>query len=341
MNNYAVETRRRSRSLLVVEGKHEKDELFWLIFKCFPEMNIDINDVWIYGTNIYKLYEDIVKEYGNDWAKDEMDVDLPFVISKKEHPETIYYRNDFTNIILVFDYERHDPAFSEEKILEMQHCFADSTDMGKLYLNYPMIESYLHLKSIPDEEYINRKILVSLQPGDKYKILVRAESVIEKAVELPHRIDDLLAGDRYRVSDVEKRNGCCDAILKLSANELEKELEETLGKIKGVEDVKVLITYSETEKVVPIYNESSSQSSTQEKDTEGGERKIETYDTNKEVVSDANQTIITEKIMYPKMEGAIVIAKGAQNTIVKENITHAVEAATGLAVHKIQVFEMK
>ena len=79
MNNYAVETRRRSRSLLVVEGKHEKDELFWLIFKCFPEMNIDIDDVWIYGTNIYKLYEDIVKEYGNDWAKDEMDVDFEFV----------------------------------------------------------------------------------------------------------------------------------------------------------------------------------------------------------------------------------------------------------------------
>ena len=83
-----------------------------------------------------ELAEDIVKAYGNDWAKDEMDVDLPFVISKKEHPETIYYRNDFTNIILVFDYERHDPAFSEEKILEMQHCFEDSTDMGKLYLKF-------------------------------------------------------------------------------------------------------------------------------------------------------------------------------------------------------------
>ena len=110
----------------------------------------------------------------------------------------------------------------------MQHCFADSTDMGKLYLNYPMIESYLHLKSIPDEEYMNRKISVSLQPGDKYKGLVKSESVIEKAVELPHRIDDLLAGDRYRVSDVKKRIGCCDAILKISANELEKELEEIL-----------------------------------------------------------------------------------------------------------------
>lgn len=228
MNNYAVETRRRGRSLLIVEGKHEKDELFWLIFKCFPEMNIDIDDVWIYGTNIYKLYEDIVKEYGNDWAKNEIDVDLSFVISKKEHPETVYYRYDFTNIILVFDYERHDPSFSEEKILEMQHCFEDSTNLGKLYLNYPMIESYLHLKSIPDEEYINRKIPVSLQPGDKYKGVVKSESAIEKAVDFPHRIDDLLAGDRYQVCDTEKRNKCRNAILELSANELENELEEIL-----------------------------------------------------------------------------------------------------------------
>ena len=240
MNNYAVETRRRSRSLLIVEGKHEKNELFWLIFKCFPELNIDINDVWIYGTNIYKLYEDIVREYGNDWAKDRIDVDLPFVISKKEHMETVYYRNDFTNIILVFDYERHDPAFSEEKILEMQHCFEDSTDMGKLYLNYPMIESYLHLKSMPDGEYINRKIPVSLQPGDRYKCLVKSESVLGKFIELPHRIDDLLAGERYQVNNNKKRQECCDAILKLSENELENGLEEILHIVRNEKKEKTL-----------------------------------------------------------------------------------------------------
>ena len=240
MNNYAVETRRRSRSLLIVEGKHEKNELFWLIFKCFPELNININDVWIYGTNIYKLYEDIVREYGNDWAKDRIDVDLPFVISKKEHMETVYYRNDFTNIILVFDYERHDPAFSEEKILEMQHCFEDSTDMGKLYLNYPMIESYLHLKSMPDGEYINRKIPVSLQPGDRYKCLVKSESVLGKFIELPHRIDDLLAGERYQVNNNKKRQECCDAILKLSENELENGLEEILHIVRNEKKEKTL-----------------------------------------------------------------------------------------------------
>lgn len=68
-----------------------------------------------------------------------------------------------------------------------------------------MIESYLHLKSIPDEQYIDRKIPVSLQPGDKYKGMVKSESVIEKVVDLPHRINDLLAGERYRVSNADKR----------------------------------------------------------------------------------------------------------------------------------------
>lgn len=124
-------------------------------------------------------------------------------------------------------------------------------------------------------------------------------------------------------------------------NNLEKRLEEILIKIKGVEKVKVLITYSETEKVVPIYNESSTQSTTEEKDKEGGIRTIESYDTNKEVIADSTQTPITEKIILPKIEGAIITAKGASNINVKENIINAVGAATGLAVHKIQVFEMK
>ena len=34
MNNYATEARRRGRRLLVVEGDNEKNELFWLVFKC-------------------------------------------------------------------------------------------------------------------------------------------------------------------------------------------------------------------------------------------------------------------------------------------------------------------
>ena len=39
-------------------------------------------------------------------------------------------------------------------------------------------------------------------------------------------------------------------------------------------------------------------------------------------------------------EGAIIAAQGASNANVKANIISAVEAVTGLATHKIQVFEM-
>jgi len=103
-------------------------------------------------------------------------------------------------------------------------------------------------------------------------------------------------------------------VAKEKERNLEEELEEILKKIKGIEDVQVLITYRETEKVVPIYNESSSQSTTSEKDNEGGERVIESVDTNKEVISDSNQNPITEKVISPKAEGAIISVKGNIST---------------------------
>lgn len=50
---------------------------------------------------------------------------------------------------------------------------------------------------------------------------------------------------------------------------------------------------------------------------------------------------MTKKVIEPKIEGAIITAKGANNIDVKTNIIQAVEAATGLPTHKIQVFEMQ
>ena len=48
--------------------------------------------------------------------------------------------------------------------------------------------------------------------------------------------------------------------------ELEKRLETILSKIKGVSNVSVLITYSETEEIVPLYNINNSLSQTEEGD---------------------------------------------------------------------------
>lgn len=52
------------------------------------------------------------------------------------------------------------------------------------------------------------------------------------------------------------------------------------------------------------------------------------------------KTPITQSIVSPKVEGAIITAKGAEDATVKANIVQAVEAVTGIASHKIQVFAM-
>ena len=65
---------------------------------------------------------------------------------------------------------------------------------------------------------------------------------------------------------------------------------------------------------------------------------IEEQDSSKEVVYE-NEKMVIQKTITPKVEGAIITATGASNATVKANIIQAVEAATGLATHKIQVFE--
>lgn len=126
-------------------------------------------------------------------------------------------------------------------------------------------------------------------------------------------------------------------------NTIETELEEILTKINGVGEVKVMITYSETNKIVPVYNEESSEENTEETDSEGGTRKVTQTDTKKEVIYEENdngKTLITQSIISPSIEGAIITAKGANDVTVKTNIIQAVSAVTGLPTHKIQVFEM-
>ena len=128
-----------------------------------------------------------------------------------------------------------------------------------------------------------------------------------------------------------------------STNELEIKLEEILSKIQGVGEVKVFINYSESSEIIPMYNESTQTSNTEETDTEGGTRTIEETDSQKEIIyeeSDGEKTVITQKVIEPQIEGAIITARGAENAEVKTSIIQAVEAVTGLATHKIQVFEM-
>ena len=126
-------------------------------------------------------------------------------------------------------------------------------------------------------------------------------------------------------------------------SDLEKRMEDILKTIDGVGDVHVLINYSASSSIVTVYNENTTKSTTEEEDKTGGTRKIDQVNTQKEIAyteENGEKTPITEKVIMPTIEGAIITAKGASDANIKSKIIAAVEAITGLSTHKIQVFEM-
>lgn len=159
-------------------------------------------------------------------------------------------------------------------------------------------------------------------------------------------INKILEDEENEEVDYQNQTGVELASEKMSSsetidnNDLEKRLENILSKISGVGKVSVLLTYTQTSSRIPIYNINSSVSTVEEKDISGVSKVTETENMQKDVVTDNDSGIVTEKIVMPVVEGAIITAEGASNSNVKTNIIAAVEAVTGVATHKIQVFEM-
>lgn len=113
--------------------------------------------------------------------------------------------------------------------------------------------------------------------------------------------------------------------------DIQTKLEGILSNINGVGKVKVLISYSESSQVVAMYNENSKNSQIEEKDSGGGTRLTTQEDIQKDIIykeEDGQKVPITQKIVSPKIEGAIVTAEGATSADVKNNIILAVEAVT-------------
>lgn len=227
MNNLGVPQRKKERTLIVVEGNHEKNTLFYLLISCFPELKIRHEDVLIYETNIHVLIGAIQKEYGDDWDSD--DVDIPFVVSKKVSPNNILYSRDFKNIFLIFDYERQDTNFSEDNLNKLQSCFCDASDMGKLFINYPMIESYQHCYD-NQETFETLSVSVQVRPGVKYKELVYQGLEKESIFNFPHKLIEEI--NKYGVQGVDAKACAIDLLSLKTTDSLLEEIENTItGKI--------------------------------------------------------------------------------------------------------------
>jgi hypothetical protein len=81
---------------------------------------------------------------------------LPFKENGIEIPEGKRLDTLFSQIFLFFDYDFQNRIGLDkvnEILNEMLDFFDDETDNGKLYINYPMIESLKYTKEMPDNNY--------------------------------------------------------------------------------------------------------------------------------------------------------------------------------------------
>ena len=123
---------------------------------------------------------------------------------------------------------------------------------------------------------------------------------------------------------------------------LERRLESALSQMSGAGDVTVMITLkSSAEKVVEkdlsVANEAVSES-----DSQGGKRTTQNAEHGETTVySDGGQTgePYVSKELSPQIEGVVVIAEGGADSVVKQNITEAVQALFGIDTHKIRVLK--
>lgn len=166
-------------------------------------------------------------------------------------------------------------------------------------------------------------------------------------------IDSIWSGDNSNSSKDENSNSGGKILAEITRTEekqettsedtLEVRLSKILSTIKGVGKVNVFINYSQSTSSIPIYDETTTTSTTSETDSSGGVRNVTETQTQKDVIFKENgseKQVAIEKNIMPKIEGAIITAEGAQNALVKTNIVTAVEAVTGLTIDKVQVFEM-
>lgn len=148
--------------LFVFEGDRECP-IFESIQKLFFPKEID-PFVCIYKSNIYSLYSKI-KEY-DAFGTNEVDtvsIINEILLEKGDHTLEDITPSSVSEIYLFFDYDfHHNRGALEENNLhlkEMLELFNEETESGKLYINYPMVESLRYTKELPDNNYHDYTIM--------------------------------------------------------------------------------------------------------------------------------------------------------------------------------------
>ena len=181
--------------LFVFEGDEREPRLYRTLERLyFPKQNENI--ICSFGNNIYDLYNEL-QEY---------DGDGDIVALMREHladrgDATLdgIRNSDISEIFLFFDYDFQNSQLSldeiNRRVEEMLTLFDDETDNGKLYINYPMIESIRYTKELPDDAYASYTI--GREACKDFKRLAREFSAYDSLDHLLFKDGETPTKDKY------------------------------------------------------------------------------------------------------------------------------------------------
>ncbi len=125
----------------------------------------------------------------------------------------------------------------------------------------------------------------------------------------------------------------------------EEKLEKSLLYIEGAGQVKVLITLQESEQRVLARDGTESISETTEEDAAGGSRRVTENRIEKKTiytVDERGQDVpYVIKTITPSVKGVVVIAQGADQPEVRQNIIEAIQVLFDIDMNKITIVKMK
>lgn len=165
----------QAKVLLIVEGERLEQAFFTQWRACHDETNLFF---FPYRTNIADLYERM--------AEEEFDCDIQVLLREKARSpeEKSLLSQKFAETYLIFDCElQHDdgsqlPLATRaqamiDKLRQMAEHLNNETDptRGKLYVNYPMMESFRDALAFDQDAYANLPLL-PLEDVKAYKTLV-------------------------------------------------------------------------------------------------------------------------------------------------------------------------
>lgn len=128
------------------------------------------------------------------------------------------------------------------------------------------------------------------------------------------------------------------------ARQLEQRLRETLSQMEGVGKVRVMITLQSSQELVVEKEQPYQRSSTNENDSQGGNRSVNQLETGENTVYRTDGSVsepYVVKTLPPQVEGVVVVAEGAGSGTVDRTIVEMVQALFGVEAHKVKVVKME